>query len=160
MAAAYPALVLAPGNAVFPHMNLALAFYPPPVPQVNVHRWGSLCVGPLKGCLLFQCSSVLLRWQKSSLIFTVRGFKNSSSLSCDPWLGSPQMRWDVSPSGEPLQTYSVSRFPSSLAGVGPVWFMILPLLLTSMWLFLCYQMHLLWSAGLQVIPYINYFIIW
>lgn len=88
MAAACPALILAPGNAVFPCMNLALACDPLPVTRVSVHRWESLCMGLSKGHIGFQSSSVSPRWPKSLLVFTVRIFRNSSSLGWDSELNN------------------------------------------------------------------------
>lgn len=80
MVAAHPALILAPGNVVFPHKNLARVSDPLPVPQVSIRRSESLCVVSSKGHLGFQSPSVSHRRPESPLIFTVRTMGNSSFL--------------------------------------------------------------------------------
>lgn len=132
MVAAFPALVLLPGNAAFPIMNFVQPSDPLQVSWVSVHRSESLCVGPSKGCVGFQ-SPVSPRRPEYPLVFIVRVFGISSSWPGTLGWGAPE--WDQDP---PLLQRSLCSLdlplgvPPPPVGAGLAQFRILPLLLAFM----------------------------
>lgn len=157
MVAAFPALVLMPGNTVFPSKNHTRASDLPPVSQVSVCRWENLCVGPSKEHLGFQFLSVSPRGSESPLVFG-----NSSFLAWDPGLESSQLKPRISLSFREASAALLSPdppgFPPPPVGVSPAEFATVSLLLALMQLLL-YIIRCTYHGQL-VILYVGYSMIW
>nr|KAF6394392.1 hypothetical protein HJG63_010469 [Rousettus aegyptiacus] len=109
MAAALPALVLVPFNADFLSINPVRASDPPLVSQVSVRRLAYV------QHLGFHFPSFSSRWLESPLDFYSQSYWNLLFPGLGPWAGElpHETRTPPSPSGEPLQPRSPSRWSST-----------------------------------------------